>query len=355
MKRLILSLNCVALIAACSNSTGMHITSSKAAAPTTAEPTNSTATAAAPTALMVAVKGQFAVPPSARALVGGDTISRRTGGYLFQTDQVPKINFAKPEVQQATAKLRDTAQRFFFAGGATDIAARLVKAPLDPESPLWQLTTGDPLAVAFTVPESGTVVLQRRTAWKDQTPIRDSSEAVFAALGAIADNQLLNLAPGETVDIIGVHARHMGVTDDSSASSTKVGYKVFLGRVYNGIPVHGPATSVGLDSSGKLSLFRRGWREIASAEGTIAVAADDIVNSRRDPLQAHFLAKVDITCGYVEDETWSAVQDGPGIGCAYGYSDPQASDALATRPVDWVNASADGSIPLRGTVPSRAK
>ncbi len=347
MKKLLLSFNFMFVAVGCGAATSPEAPSFDQPAPIASanNPVKTTNFVAG------AVKNEFSVPANAQGLVGGrDTVLRRTGGYRFQSSQVSKPTFVKPALETTGPQLKATAQRFFAALGNTELSDQLKSVPVDTSGPLWQVTTGDSLAIAFAVPQSGAVGLYHKPNWRESTPIHDASEAVTVALGAIADNALLNLADGETLDIIGITGRHMGTTDATSATSIKVGYKVVFGRSFAGIPVYGPTTTVALDSSGKMKAFHRGWREIAGVSGTLAVASDSVIASRRDELAAHFLTEQQVSCGYTEDMHPKAVQDSPGLGCGYHSSDPNATDPLAQNSAEWVSAAEDESVTMHGTL-----
>jgi hypothetical protein len=208
--------------------------------------------------------------------------------------------------------------------------------------------------IGFSHLASGATSLAYAGSMGHETSVPDVASAVTTALAAIADSTLLTLAPNEALEVFGVQLLHQATMDDTGVKSHQiVSHMVTFGRTYRGTPIVGPVTSVVLDADGRMTHFDKGWRDIAGEAGTVALAAAPTLSARRDSLMVAYLTETAVSCGYAEDPLGNAVQEVAGVGCRYTYEDPLANDRMAKVREDWVNAAADPSLRLTGTVAAK--
>jgi hypothetical protein len=293
---------------------------------------------------------EFAVSARSRQLVAGAAhLKRRTPGYRFTQTHVPSLKFVEHDKPALSARLKQVTQRFLAASLREPAASAAVAAVVEADA-LLQVKAPAPGVVAYAVPESGAFTLVRDLPALKETPLKDSSAAVSAALDAITDNDWLQLGKHEALDLAGVTTQYQGATSEQGTQpATRTAYRVMFGRTVAGIPVLGPPFEVTLDSDGKVAGVRKGWRDLAEPAGTIELADESEVASRRDPLMVEHLSEESLSCGYAEDTNPSAKQVAPGVACHYRYNNPKAANPLNRLQDDWVNVAKTPELkPLRG-------
>ncbi len=292
---------------------------------------------------------EFRVGAAARKLVPSGVINRRPEHFDLGNKPLPRLQFATVDTPAETAKLRKRVNGFM--SGTTWAGAQIEEAALDVSQGLLQIRIPEKAGFAFANPESGAFTIKRPIGEERRSSIRDAAEAVAVSLDAVANAGLLELAPKESLEVLGVTARmHGGSSESAKQEGEAVAYRVLLGRAYGGVPVIGPPTMVTLDSAGQLSAFRKGWRDIVGESGRVAVVGQSVADSRRDQLMSSRLALKHNRCGYIEDPDAGALQGSPGVGCVYTYLNPAASDPLQREVEDWVNLADDAAaLPLRGS------
>jgi hypothetical protein len=277
---------------------------------------------------------------ASRHLMRSDNIAVRPESYGLEARKVPRLVFHQRDTDWARSTLWQGGERMFGdrVGDAEETG--------DDQRVALQLED----AVAWVDIRSGAFSFKRLDGARGPTAVEDSREAVDLALDQLASLGLIELAEGETLDVVGVTAtRYAGwaqreddlvpvffddVHGEEAPTQYTSEYTVYFGRRFDGIPIVGPPLMVRLDADGKLVAVTRTWREIRGVDGT--------------PIRVHAPRELPEhttqACGYLEGPAIAYLQTSPGLGCVYALEDEKNGDPLSASSTTTVSFTEDPTL-----------
>lgn len=293
----------------------------------------------------------------ARAWVGSDTIARRAEETRLDRSHVEGLRFSRYTDEEVEVQLRAATARV-LGDAARD-------AQLTDHGNTLALDLGTGSGSAWVARDTGAFSVKVRDYARGSTVVVDAGDAVDRALAHLAATELVRLATGETLDVVGVTSTHhagwsevdgervaVQYLDERSGEHVtqfKSEYTVYFGRRYRGVPVVGPTLGVKLDAEGQLAGVMKLWRDVeGDVDGGVALVDGAELDSRRSLSLDSNPALTRATCGYVESSAIGYRQDQAGVGCQFFVEDPAARGTLAQEIDEWVDLTAGDQIPLHG-------
>jgi len=189
--------------------------------------------------------------PAAQDLIGADSIRVRRPDTPYQPSGVlPVLEFE----------------------GVTDLDCRDLLDRLVKQYTLEGQVVHMPDILAFQGPDvalwvsraSGAFKLTRTRHSMATTASIDAHEALQIALEHVAEEQLVQLADGEELDVLFVSAvmNAVGYEDDVPVDAFLSDHYVGFGRRYRGVPVVGSQLVLRLDGQGDVAMIHKVWRRV---------------------------------------------------------------------------------------------
>jgi len=121
-----------------------------------------------------------------------------------------------------------------------------------------------------------------REAMIKPTEMKDFREAVQTCLAHIAENRLVELSPGEQLDVLTVSGVHNVLTIVQSPEEPEQeflsDYYVSFGRRFKGVPVVGSDLTLRIEGDGEVVMVNSNWRQITGEEDEVKITKKSLTD-----------------------------------------------------------------------------